>query len=181
MTAEEQKIADAAAAKVVVDKAVKDEADRLAKEEADKKALEVDPLKELKEANAKLKEDYENIKKVALKRLGKLPGDADFLGNEELSVAEQIRLALLDKEIESNKKAEEEATKKLIRENSELKLALKNRPNPAIGGDSGQGADVKDNVFSTEQINALKQRAIRLKTDPDKFVEKAKKNFLARK
>lgn len=182
MTEEEKKAAEAAAAKVVADKAAKDEADRLAKEEAEKaEALANDPLKKLKEDYEKLSEDYENIKKVALKRLGKLPGDADFLGNEELTVAEQIRLALLDKEIEANKKAEEEATKKLVRENSELKLALKNRPNPAIGGEGGGGTDVKDNVFSDTQIIELKKRALRLKVDPDKFVENAKKNFLARK
>lgn len=181
MTEEEKKAADLAAAKVIADKAAQDEADRLAKEAADKAILEADPLKEKDEKIAKLTEDYENIKKVALKRLGKLPGDADFLGDAELTVAEQVRQALLEKEIESEKKAKDDETLKILKENSELKLALKNRPNPAIGGDGGSGAEVKDNVFSAEQITILKQKAVRLKMDPDKFVETAKKNFLARR
>lgn len=182
MTAEEQKAAEAADAKAKVDQAAKDEADRLAKEAADKAALEVNPLAVKDEEIAKLKEERDNYKAVALKRLGKLPGDADFLGDKELTVAEQIKLALLDKEIDSAEKAKEDETKRLVRENSELKLALKNRPDTAMGGDNGGGGtEVKDNVFSTEQISELKKRAIRLKVDPEKFVEKAKKNFLARK
>ncbi len=182
MTAEEQKTADLAAAKATADKVVKDEADRVAKEAADKAAIEAnDPVKKKDEEIAKLKEDRDNYKAVALKRLGKNPNDADFLGDKELSVAEQIKLALLDKEIESKEKAKDEEIKGLTRKVSELTLALKNRPNSAIGGDGGQGGEVKDNVFSAEQITVLKQKATRLKMDPDKFVENAKKNFLARK
>lgn len=182
MTDAEKKIADDAAAKVIADKAIKDEADRLAKEEADKAILEANPLKEKDEEIARLKEDRDNYKAVALKRLGKLPGDAEFLGNEKLSVAEQVRLALLDKEIDAAEKAKEDETKALVRKVSELTLALKNRPNQATGGEGGGSAiEVKDNVFSAEQINELKKKALRLKADPDKFVENAKKNFLAKR
>lgn len=144
--------------------------------------VEADPVTKLQEENAKLIEERDNYKAVALKRLGKLPGDADFLGDGELTVAEQVRLALLDKEIETNKKAEREATAKILRENSELRLALKNRPNQSIGGsDNGSTVEVKDNVFSNEQIEALKKKAIALKADPDKFIENAKKNLLNRR
>ncbi len=182
MTPEEQKAADEAAAKAAAEQAAKDEADRLAKEAAEKAAKEAeDPLRLKDEEIAKLKEDRDNYKAVALKRLGKLPGDADFLGNSELTVQEQIKLALLDKEIDAAEKAKEEETKALVRKVSELTLALKNRPNQATGGDGGSGAEVKDNVFSAEQINEMKKRAIRLKVDPDKFVETAKKNFLAKR
>jgi hypothetical protein len=131
--------------------------------------VEVDQLALRDEKISKLEEERDNYKAVALKRLGKLPGDAEFLGGDdgkEMSVAEQIRIALLDKEIESEKKAKDEETKRLVRENSELKLALKNRPNQS-----------KDNVFSAAQLEDLRQRAIRLKADPEKFIENAKKNL----
>lgn len=146
-------------------------------------AVEVDPIVALQEKNAKLEEERDNYKAVALKRLGKLPGDAEFLdkdGSGEMSVAEQVRLALLDREIEANKRAEKEATAKLVRENSELRLALKNRPGSSIGGGTGQGSvEVKDNVFSAEQLKELEKKAIRLKADPQKFIESAKKNLLS--
>lgn len=147
--------------------------------------VEIDPITKLEEENKKLIEERDNYKNVALKRLGKLPGDADFLAggtdNGEMTVAEQVRLALLDKEIESNKKAQDEATRKILKENSELKLALKNRPGDSLGGDSGGTVEVKDNVFSDTQIEVLKAKAISLKADPDKFIENAKRNFLSRK
>ncbi len=181
MTEEETKAAEAA----VAAKATADAEAKAAQDAADKAALEADPLA-LRDAKiAKLEEERDNYKAVALKRLGKLPGDADFLateeGQKELSVAEQVRLALLDREVETERKAREDETKKIIRENNELKLALKNRPDPSLGGDSGSGTEVKDNVFSAEQIKVMKEKAIRLKVDPDKFVESAKKNFLARR
>jgi len=143
--------------------------------------IETDEVTKLGEEITKLTEERDNYKAVALKRLGKLPGDADFLGDSELSVAEQVRLALLDREIEANKKAEKIATDKLIRENNELKLALKNRPGGSLGSEGGAVAEVKDNVFSPEQIEALKKKAISLKADPEKFIERAKQNLLNRK
>ncbi len=89
--------------------------------------VEIDPITKLEEENVKLKEDLENYKTVALKRLGKLPGDADFLtgeGKSELSVEEQVKMILLQREIDANEKAKAEETKRLTRENSELRLAL---------------------------------------------------------
>ena len=144
----------------------------------------VDPLKEKDEIIAKLAEERDNYKKVALKRLGKLPGDDDFINNgegETLSVAEQIRLALLDREIENAKRererADAEEKARLKRENEELRLALKNRPDLSIGGDSGTAIEVKDNVFSKDQLDTLRARAMRIGADPEKFIEKAKANF----
>lgn len=147
----------------------------------DEPAVEVDPLKELQEKVTKLEEERDNYKNVALKRLGKLPGDAEFLdkdGSGELSVAEQVRLTLLDREIEASKKAEREATARLVKENSELRLALKNKPGGSIGGESNGSVEVKDNVFSPEQLRALEQKALRLKADPQAFIEKARLNFV---
>ena len=173
MTEEEKKVADAKA---------------LAEAEAKKAVvvepvIEIDPITKLEEANAKLIEERDNYKAVALKRLGKLPGDAEFLDKDGtgLSVAEQVRLALLDREIESNKRAKEDETRRLVKENSELKLALKNRPGGSIGSEGGSVVEVKDNVFSTEQLAKLRETALKIKADPDKFIEQARKNFLARR
>lgn len=141
----------------------------------------IDPLAEKDAKIAKLTEDYENIKKVALKRLGKLPGDADFLGDAELTVAEQVRQALLEKEIELEKKAKDDETLKILRENSELKLALKNRPAQSIGGGDGATVEVKDNVLTDSQITTLTAKAKSLGADPAKFIENFKKTLSAHK
>lgn len=147
--------------------------------------VEKDELTLAQEKLAKVEEERDNYKAVALKRLGKLPGDADFLdkdGNGELTVAEQVRLALLDREVETTRKEEKDATAKIIRENSELKLALKNQPGAALGGSgSGTSTDVKDNVFSEAQLVDLRKRAERLKTDPEKFIAEAKTNILSKR
>ena len=134
---------------------------------------------------AKLIEERDNYKTVALKRLGKLPGDADFLGGKdedggELSVAEQVRIALLDNAIESERQLKELETARIIKENSELRLALKNRPGGSIGGDSGANVTTKDNVLSDNQIIELKAKAKRLNVDPEKFVQNFKNNLIAR-
>src|SRR5574343_618290 len=118
--------------------------------------VEPDPIAERDAKIAKLEEERDNYKAVALKRLGKLPGDAEFLADgdeekKELPVSEQVRLALLDKEIEAEKKAKDDDFKRIVRENSELKLALKNRPETSLGGDNSSGGEVKDNVFSESQ------------------------------
>lgn len=138
-------------------------------------AIEADAAKDAK--IVKLEQERDNYRKVSLKRLGKLEGDADFLGDSELSVAEQIRIALLDREIEYERKASDEKNKQLVRENAELKLALKNRPQTSIGGDSTQNVDVKDNVLSDVQITTLKAQAIRLKADPEKYIALFKENL----
>lgn len=139
-------------------------------------AIEADAAKDAR--IAQLEQEKENYRKVALKRLGKLEGDADFMGDSDLSVAEQIKLALLDKEIETERKASDEEKKKLVRENAELKLALKNRPENSIGGDSTSTVQVKDNVLTPEQIAGLTAKAKRLKADPAVFIETFKKSLL---
>lgn len=132
----------------------------------------------------KAEEERDNYKAVALKRLGKLPGDAEFLdkdGNGELSVAEQVRLALLDREVEKARAEEVVAREKLIKENNELRLALKNRPGSSIGGNGGgSSVETKDNIFSEAQLQALRAKAQRLKADPEKFIQQAKDNLLRR-
>ena len=145
--------------------------------------VEKDALTLTQEKLAKAETDRDNYKAVALKRLGKLPGDAEFLDKGEggeLSVAEQVRLALLDREVEEARKEEKVATEKLIRRNAELELALKNQPGSSLGG-SGSGSDpeVKDNMFSEAQLAFFRERAEKLKEDPEKFIERMKANTIA--
>lgn len=144
--------------------------------------VEKDALTLAQEQIAKVTEERDNYKAVALKRLGKLEGDEGVFGKDGLSVAEQVRLALLDKEVDIARNAEREAAAKLVKENTELRLALKNQPKPALGGGGG-GSDleVKDNVFSEAQLNELRKTATRLKADPEKFIENAKKKILDRR
>ncbi len=143
--------------------------------------VEIDPIVAKDAEIAKLTEERDNYKTVALKRLGKLPGDANFVAGEqtELSVEETVRIALLDKEIEKARKEKETETARIVKENAELRLALKNRPSGSIGGGSGETLEVKDNILSESQIVAIRAKGERLKVkDLDAFVEKAKQNIL---
>ena len=158
------------------------EAKRVADEQALADEIANSELTKLQEKLAKAEEDRDNYKKVALTRKGKLPGDADFFKEEgELSVAEQVRIALLDRDVEKVREAEKLENARLIRENSELRLAVKNRPGSSgIGGDSGSSSDTKDNVFSPAQIAELTAKAKRLGAEPEKFIQKAKENLMKR-
>lgn len=169
MTAEEQKAADdaaklaaEAAAQAIIDEEIKNS-----------------PLKLVEAKLAKAEEDRDNYKAVALKRLGKLPGDADFIDTNGtgLTVAEQVRLELLDREIDANQKAEQKEKERILKENAELRLAIKNRPGGSIGSEGGAIVDVKDSTFTEPQLADLRRRAIALGTDPEKFIERAKINL----
>ncbi len=170
--------------KAAAAKAEADAAQAKLDEEA-KAALEADKVTLIEAENAKLREERDNYKEVALKRLGKLPADSEFLGDSGADISslieEKVKIALIDKEIARKELEKELEIKRITKENAELRLAIKNRPEGSIGGDSGGSIEVKDNVFTSEQIAVLKKRALSLKADPDKFVENAKKNLLARK
>lgn len=149
--------------------------------------VEVDVIAAKDEEIARLTEDLNNYKIVALKRLGKLPADNAFLdgkGEEmESLIEEKVKAILIDKEINKVQAEKDAYIKQVTKENNELRIALKNRPNSGIGGggnDNG-GIEVKDNVFSNEQKMAMTERAKKLGVDPEKFIEKAKVNFLARR
>ena len=146
--------------------------------------IEIDPITAKDEQIAKLTEERDNYKNVALKRLGKLPGDADFIANADektgLTVEEQVRKTLLENEIKKVQDEKETETKRIMKENAELRLALKNRPSASIGGGSGESnVVVKDNVLSEQQIAKIRATGERLKVkDIDAYVEKAKANLL---
>lgn len=159
-----------------------EEEKKLAEQEAIDEAVELTQIEERDARIAKLEEERDNYKNVALKRLGKLPGDAEFISGENsqsgLTVEEIVKNTLLEREIVKEKTDKDIEFRRLARENAELKLSMKNRPNSGMGNDSGASADVKDNFFSSSQIDALTQRAKTLKMDPIKFIDKAKANFL---
>jgi len=149
-------------------------------------AVELDPIKEKDEEIARLIEERDNYKTVALKRLGKLPADNTFLnGNgEEVEsiIEEKVKSILLDKELNRIQAEKDAQIKQIIKENNELRIALKNRPTSGVGGGGeGGGIEVKDNVFSSDQILQLRKKAEMLKADPEKFIEKARQNFLSRR
>lgn len=145
----------------------------------------IDPIAEKDKIIGKLQEDLANYKNVALKRLGKLPGDADFVAGVDektgLTVEETVRRTLIEDQIIKTEGERNAEVTKILRENSELKLALKNQPGSGQGGSgSSTGPEVKDNVFSEAQLADLRARAERIKADPEKFIAKAKENILSK-
>ena len=146
----------------------------------------IDPMEEKDKEITKLKSDLDNYKNVALKRLGKLPGDADFVaGIDEktgLTVEETVRKTLIENNLLKTEEERNAEVKRLTRENNELRLAAKNKPGDGLGGaGDGSGPEVKDNVFSAAQIAALTERAKRVGADPEKFIAQAKENILKRR
>ena len=145
---------------------------------------EKDELTIVREELAKAQEDRDNYKKVALARKGKLANDDQFFaeGSEtELTVAEQVRLALLESDVEKKQAEAKRAQDKLIKENSELRIALKNQPSSTAGGSgSGSTTTVKDNFFSEAQLVALRERAAKNNIDPEKYIAGVKQNLLNR-
>ena len=139
-----------------------------------------DELTLARERAEKAEKDRDNYKEVALKRLGKLPGDAEFLDKDtsgEMTVAEQVRLALLDREVDIVRQVEKDTATKLSQENAELRLALKNVPGSGLGSGSETGTESKDHVFTEAQLITLRAKATRLNMDPEKYIENLKDNL----
>lgn len=151
------------------------EAKRLTDEQAK------DPLAERDAEIAKLREERDNYKAAALQRRGKFPADSEVLGEDfESFMEDKIKSVLADKEITKREQEKADEIRRITRENAELKLALKNSPGSSIGGDSGSSSNVKDNDFSPAQLEALKTRALRVKADPEKFIQAARDNLRKR-
>lgn len=130
----------------------------------------------------KLESDLQNYKNVALKRLGKLEGDADFVAGADkstgLTVEETIKKALLEDEYGRRTSEKDQLVKSLQTKVSELTLALKNRPETSIdGGNNTAPVDTKDPDFTPDQLKELEHRAAIVKADPVKFIEQARKNL----
>lgn len=159
------------------------EAAKLTSDEKAKEQDFLDPIAEKDAEIARLMEERDNWKELGLKRKGKLADDDDFFERSGIDefIKDKVREALADKEIAMAQAAKDAEIKRLVRENNELRLASKNRPGFSVGGGDGSGPEVKDNVFSNDQLKDLELRAKKLGADPQKFIENAKKNFLARR
>lgn len=187
MTDEEKNAKEAADAQAAIDaKAAKDVEDE-AQKAKDLAEANVG-VEELAQKNAqitKLTEERDNYKHVALKRLGKNPGDADFVAGADektgLTIEETVRQQLIERELDKQLKEKDDFIAKQAKENAELRLALKHRPGTGVGGGaSGETTEVKDNVFSAAQIAELTKMAKRLNAKPEEFIQKAKDNLQKR-
>lgn len=127
----------------------------------------------------KLREERDNYKAAALQRKGRLPADSEVLGEDfDLFVEEKVKTILADKEISRREQEKTDEIRRMQKENAELRLAFQNRPGGSMGGSgSGSSVEVKDNVFSSAQIDELTKRAKRIGADPVKFIESAKGNL----
>lgn len=142
---------------------------------------EVDVLTEKDEEIARLRKERDNYKAAALSRKGKLPADNEFFGEDfDEFVDSKVKSVLADQEIARREREKEDEIRRIKRENAELRLAAQNRPGATTGGDSGSSVEVKDNTFTEEQLAHLRRTAERLKADPEKFIENAKKNLKSR-
>lgn len=145
-----------------------------------------DPEDPIAARDAKIKKleiERDNYRKVALKRLGKLPNDAEFIagGDTILTVEDQVKLALMNEEIQKVIGEKDKVARDLVKENKELRLALKNRPGASQSGGSGDSLEVKDNILSDAQIKTLTARATRLGVDPKGYIDNFKKNLAGRR
>lgn len=148
---------------------------------------EVDNAVLLVEANAKIvqlqleRDNYEHGLKVARRKLKETeevesePFETSGLSREEIAqmVAQQVQEQLLaSKETEAIKERDA-LVEKIAKENSELRLALKNRaPQIQTGSGSNQEkAEVNTGFWTPDQIAEMQKRGI----DPNKVTENLKK------
>lgn len=117
--------------------------------------------------------DRDNYRDGLLKAKAKAKSDGTDLDMDEV-VSIKVSEARLNDKISELKKSQEETIKRLARENSEAKLALKNRI--AAGAASGAGSSqaeevVQKDYFSPAQLEELKKKY------PKMDLERLKKNM----
>lgn len=105
----------------------------------------------------KVSDERDNYRKGMLKAKGKLPNDEDEKVDMIRQIAREEALAIQEARLSAEK---DDLIKKALRENKELKLALKNKGqvnNASIGASSG-GLEPGDNILSDGQVKDLKAR-----------------------
>lgn len=144
----------------------------------------------LEDQSAVLQVERDNYKVVALKRKGKLENDENFFADhDEKDVEQQVSDAAkrVQQEREATRALEIERARatKLETDLAELKKAIDNKPAGSLGaGGSGDGQEVKDNVFSEAQETTLKQRWTSRgysEEQQKRMLETEKRNALARR
>lgn len=189
MSEEEKKAAEEAAAR---EKQLKDDEEAKA---AAAKAEEEDDLQAkynaLEEENKKVVADRDNYRKglLSLKAKKKAEGDPDGEGDDDNKVdidelvERKINEKLLSSEEYRIKKEKDDLIVKALKENKELKLALKTKDGtPSAGAGQGGNQDQKKSdveFFSEAQKAEIKARELRtgVKIDLKKLEETMRRNM----
>lgn len=155
-------------------------------EEEKKEAVEKEPvapaaeptpeetrIAELEAENAKLTEESANYKLGMMKAKAK-QGDDDLEETDEDRIRRIAREEANKVKIANNEAEKDALIKKVLKENSELKLANLNKNNvpPASIGSHSESNPVTDTVVTPEQLAAFKAR-----NWTEKDVERYKKNL----
>jgi hypothetical protein len=107
---------------------------------------------------AKISQEKENYKRAALKAKGKLPEEEEDLDEKMRRIAQETYLATQEAKALAEK---DEMIRKMARDLSEAKLALKNRTQlTPTGGTAGpeNEPEKKDNILSEAQLKELKAK-----------------------
>jgi len=104
--------------------------------------------------------ERDNYKTGLLKERGKITED-DFINDEnretvDAVIDKKVKIALLDNQIVQDRQKEQELMNKIIKENRELKVALKSKAQP-INASQGSGSEDRNNdkkEFFTEELKA---------------------------
>lgn len=127
---------------------------------------------------AKVREEKDNYRKGLLAAKGKLPEETDPYAYTETKVLDEDLMRKIAREEYLNTKESqlqserETALQAVVKQNEELRLALKNRSQVAstTGGSNQERPEVKtDSFFSNEQIASLKAKGF-----TDQMIENAK-------
>lgn len=156
-----------------IKKPVDDSGDAGAAVEKDAEAL----LAEANERITKLADERDNYKRGLLKAKGKLDEedlDPSREADIEKMVDAKVKAALLETQYTAAQKERDELLSKIVKENKELRLAIKNKPGGGTSSGGGSsGPKVSDNILSEEQERELRT----VRGWDDKKVDAYKKNL----
>lgn len=124
------------------------------------------------EENDKLRRDRDNYRKIGLaKKKGEVPPEPTMDEEEvERRAEERAKELMQTRQSEENEKKQREIALKALKENRELKIALKNRSGIVTTPTSGSHADPaapKDTFWTADQLAYFKKRGL----NPDKVKE----------
>ncbi len=131
-----------------------------------------------------------NWEQVGLKRKGKLEGDESFFGEDrdvddvkrliDGKVAQTQKEFEISRQIDAEKRRAEKAESAL----AEVLRAKDNKPEGALGASSSGGQEVKDSVFSENQLAGLTAKWTKMGFNEEaqkRMLEQEKKAALARR
>ncbi len=127
----------------------------------------------LEAENKRIASERDNYKRGLLKAKGKIDEDIDSEDLEE-KVARIADERLANSRLAEIAREQDDIIRKALKENNELKLALKNKSGtpPASVGIHSEGPSVQDGLVTSEQLAAFKAQG-----KDDKWIEAYKKNL----